>query len=254
MKLSEKEALKKLVSLGLISSDVSGIIQRLARDKPLPIEEAEGPIVHPLILLLDKSGSIEDVKQSLISGQHIFINSVLGAASGTVIYFGQLLFNHEVEYFQDMTPFRDPKDARRAHPKVRFLNETDYTTTGTTALYDSIVRSLAMLAPFQVTAEELGQQVFAHIAIMTDGKDEDGKGGPGSKTTPDALKKVINFVTESGFVYRILMLGLGNFNYREIGRSIGLQDQDIIQVGCEPQAIREGVSLLSSRTAASISH
>ncbi len=86
----------------------------------------------------------------------------------------------------------------------------------------------------------MGQQVMAHIAIITDGKDEH------SKTEAETLKKVINFVLEAGLIHRITLVGLGNYDYRAIGESIGIHN--VIEANAEPTEIRRTMDLISSYT------
>ncbi|GEM_PF-6182751 len=121
MSVSEKQSLDQLVALGVMKPEIAEIIHTLARDKAQEIQPLEGVSVRPLVLLLDRSGSMVPLKTAMIDGQHHLINSLLGASSALNIYFGQILFNHEVQYFQDMTPFRDPSNTRQAHPKIRLL-------------------------------------------------------------------------------------------------------------------------------------
>ncbi len=240
MSVSEKQALDQLVSLGVMKPEIAEIIQTLARDKAQDIQPLEGVSVRPLVLLLDRSGSMVPLKAGMIDGQHHLINSLLGASSALNIYFGQILFNHEVQdpYFQDVTPFRDPSNIRQAHPKVRLLDDQNYVPDGGTALYDTIVHALAMLSPILLGAEELGQQVMAHVAVITDGKDEH------SKTRAETLRNVIEFVLETGIIHRISLVGLGDFDFKAIGKSIGIED--VIEGNADPKEIRKAMDLISS--------
>ncbi len=147
MQISEKQALEALVSLGIMAPDIADIIQTMAQDRAVNMEPPEGVIIRPLLLLLDKSPSMTPLKQAMIDGQRHLINSLLGASSSIDIYFGQILFNHEIEYFQDMAPFRDPSDSRQVHPLAKFLDNDNYILSGGTALYDTIGHALAMLSP-----------------------------------------------------------------------------------------------------------
>lgn len=240
--VSEKEALNQLVSLGLMDQEIAEIIQTLARDKTKDIEPFEGATVRPVVLLLDKSSSMEPLVPAMIEGQHYFLNSLLGAASAIELYLGQILFNHQVdeEYFQDILPFRNSEDDKKINPKIKMLDEENYVPNGGTALYDTIGHSIAMLSPFLFGAEELGQQVLAHIAIITDGKDEH------SKTLPETLKKVIDFVLDTGVIHRMTLVGLGNYDYHSIGKKIGIQ-QVIELESANPKQIRRAVDLISSQ-------
>src|SRR5205809_781000 len=67
---SEKKALDNLVSYGMLRRDIADIIQKVADDKLAPVIEPEGPDCRFLMLLIDKSGSMEDLKKAVIDGQH----------------------------------------------------------------------------------------------------------------------------------------------------------------------------------------
>lgn len=240
MGISEREALDQLVSSGVINREIAEIIQTLARDKAAEVTPAEGANYRALVLLLDKSGSMANLKNAVIEGQHHLINSLLGATTSMMIYFGQILFNHEVEYFQNIGPFRDSSSGNAAHPDTRLLNDSNYKIGGGTALYDTIVHGIAMLSPILLTADEMGQQLLANIAVITDGKDEH------SKTKPSDLKKVIEHVMGAGIIDHVVLYGLGNYDYKTIGKSIGIEE--VIQPGVDPKEIRHMFGMISSMT------
>jgi hypothetical protein len=240
MGISERQALEQLVSSGVINNEIAEIIQTLARDKATDVTPAEGANYRALVLLLDKSGSMVNLKNAVIEGQHYMINSLLGATTSMTIYFGQILFNHEVEYFQNIGPFRDPSVRNAAHPDTRLLDPHNYKISGGTALYDTIVHGIAMLAPILLMADEMGQQLLANIAIITDGKDEH------SKTNPANLKKVVDHVVGMGIIDHIALYGLGSYDYKTIGKSIGIED--VIEPGVDPKEIRSMFGMISSMT------
>ncbi len=240
MSISEKEALDNLVALGVMTVDVVEIIQTLAHDKVRDVEMFEGSLVRPLVFLLDKSGSMAPHKSTMIDGQRHLINSLLGASPANNVYLGQILFNHESDYFQDMAPLHDPSGGHVAHPKIKFLDDGNYITSGGTALYDTIVRAIAMLAPLLVGAEEMGQQAIPHIAVLTDGMDEH------SKTQAETLKKVIDYVMDTGIINRIALFGIGNYDYEAMGKSVGIKD--VHKVDGTEREIRRVMNIISSQT------
>jgi hypothetical protein len=242
MSISEKEALDNLVTLGVMTDNVAEIIQTLAQDRIRDVEQFEGETVRPLIFLLDKSGSMEPHKPAVIDGQHHLINSLLGASPANNVYLGQILFNHEADYFQDMTPLHDPLSKNHvAHANIKFLDESNYIPSGGTALYDTIVRAVSMLAPLLVGAEDLGQQVISHIAIVTDGLDEH------SKTQAGTLKKVIDYVLDTGIINKIVLVGIGDFDYVTVGKSVGIED--VVNINGTEREMRRVMNIISSQAA-----
>lgn len=239
MPISEKDALESLVTLGVMPPDVADIIQTLAHDKVQDVEQFEGSTVRPLIFLLDKSGSMTPYKPAMIDGQHHLINSLLGSSPTNNVYLGQILFNHESDYFQDMTPLHDSTKKNTAHANIKFLDENNYVPSGGTAMYDTIVRAISMLAPLLVGAEELGQQVISHIAIVTDGIDEH------SKTQPATLKKAIDYVMDKGIIEKIVLVGIGNYDYVSVGNSIGIRD--VVNINGTEKDMRRVMNIISSQ-------
>jgi hypothetical protein len=144
---SEKKALDNLVSYGMLRRDIADIIQRIAEDKLAPVIEPEGPDCRLLMLLIDKSGSMKDLKKAVIDGQHHLINSLLGASSTMTVYLGQKLFNNKIEPFQPLLPLRS-KDSKehKAADGIKELDETNYVVGGQTALHDTILSGIATLS------------------------------------------------------------------------------------------------------------
>lgn len=246
--VSEKEALDNLVRHGMLRRDIADIIRKVARDKVAPIADPEGANSRVLALLIDKSGSMAPLKQAVIDGQKHLINSLLGASSTMMIYLGQILFNHKTEHLQPVLPFRS--SGHKATDGTKLLTESNYILGGQTALYDTILTGIAMLSTFLDKAESLGQQPFAHVAVITDGVDyvTERDDGPniGSETRPDSLKQVIDYVLTEGIIHRITFVGIGKYDYGAVARSIGINDA--IQIDADPKKIREIFDMISSQT------
>lgn len=240
--MSEQQAIDRLASLGVINADIANIMKDMASRTPRDVMPPEGSSVRLLVVLLDRSGSMEPLEDAVIENQRHMISALLGASSAMEIYLGQVLFNHEIHPFQDMSPFRDPNDPHKAHPNTKLLDHSTYKAEGGTALYDTILHGISMLMPLLLTAEESGQQVLANLAVMTDA----GKGGEHSKTAPEALKQVIDFVLQKGIIYRITLYGLGGYDYKDIAKRIGIRD--VIEVGADPRSIRRAFDMISSQT------
>jgi hypothetical protein len=240
--ISEKEALDNLVSYGMLTRGIADIIQKVARDKVFPIiESQDSPDCRVLVLLIDKSASMNHARKAVIEMQHHLLNSILYAPSMMMIYLGQVLFNDKTEYFQELLPFRASE--HHAYEGTRWLDDNNYQLGGQTALYDAILSGIAMVSTFLDKAESLGQQPFVHVAVISDGKDhvvEDGQ-DIGSRTRPDSLKKVIDYMLTAGIIHRITFVGIGDRDYRAIGNSIGINN--VIEADVEPRKIRKAFDM-----------
>ncbi len=239
MDISENQVIDELVSRGLIHQDAAEIIQNIVVNKAIALDPLDGATIRAVVMLIDKSGSMEPLANAVIDGQNRFINAILGANSATPMYLGQILFNHEVEFFQNIAPFRDPVNVHKTHSDIRLLDENTYIAEGGTSLYDTIIHGFSMLAPVLLMAEETGQQVLADLVVITDGKDEH------SKTSQIELKKVLDFVLDNGIINNITLAGIGNYDYKTVGRSIGLED--VIESNATESDIREIFGILSDK-------
>jgi len=242
MDISELDALTSLVEARVLNESVASVLREFASRSPRETPTLEGTTLRPLVLLLDKSGSMKDLVDAMIAGQKHLINALMGSSKSLEVHLGQILFDDTINYFQQICPLRDPLRREVTNSGLRFLDQSTYKPGGTTALYDSIVRAVNLLAPVLLTAEACGQQVLAHIAILTDGKDVS------SQTTPANLKRVIEFLLESGAIHRFTLCGLGDDNFIEIGRSIGIPYVTNGEAGAKE--IRAAMDLISSRTVA----
>ena len=129
-------------------------------------QEAVDPV--SIILALDSSGSMKPSAEAVMEAARTFVNSIREEDSLAVLTFADTpVFAH------DLTTTREWS-----------LDAIDgYTPTGGTALYDSVVDSLARFRRVE------GRKV---LILLTDGRDEDNPGtGPGSlHTFSEALDKL----------------------------------------------------------------
>ena len=129
-------------------------------------QEAVDPV--SIVLALDSSGSIKKSAEAVMAAARSFVHSIRMEDSLAVLTFADRpVFAH------DLTTIRDWS-----------LDAIDgYTPIGGTALYDTVVSSLARLRRVE------GRRV---LVLLTDGRDEDNPGtGPGSLNTfEEALARV----------------------------------------------------------------
>jgi hypothetical protein len=98
-----------------------------------------------IVLVVDKSGSMQKWQSDIIDGHKLMIQGLLGAHPKFDLRFGQILFNHKVEYCQPICEFRDQSDPKRASSHVKLLDTQNYKPNGFTALYDAILKGIAIM-------------------------------------------------------------------------------------------------------------
>ena len=162
------------------------------------------------------------------------------------IAMGQLLFNNKIDYFQNISQLRDPGNPHRAHPSTRFLDETTYVPSGSTALYETILTSVTMMLPTLAAAWEMGRQVVANVAVVTDGVDEHSR----LTDKPHLVKKVLDYVLDKGLIDKITLVGIGSHDFRAVASCIGVRD--VIQADADPKDIRRAFAMISSQVIGSV--
>jgi hypothetical protein len=237
--ISEKAAIGQLVADGLLTADIAAILEPFAREANALIYDPASARSRILVVAIDKSSSIEirGLTHAMIDAQHHLINSLLGATSALKIAMGQLLFNDVIEYFQNISQFRDPANPHRAHSSTRFLDETTYVPSGGTALYDALLTSVTMMLPTLAAAWEMGREVVASVAAVSDGVDEHSR----LKDKPELVKKVLDYVLDQALIDKITLVGVGSCDYRAVAKCIGVRD--VVQVGGDLRNLRRAFAM-----------
>lgn len=241
---SGSDVIQELLDSETITEEVAEVLRFGIEEKPTQILTDHTEMVA-LVIVMDKSGSMSEWKQAVIDGQRHMLNALLGASvSAYDIRLAQILFNHEVDYFQRFSKFRDDMNPRKTHPDVKVLDDRNYRPSGFTALYDAILQGICALTPLILSATEEGISLETRVGILTDGMDE-GEIGPGSKIPPEALRKAIDFMVSEGLLNKITMVGIGDFDYARVGREIGIDN--VISFSADPKNIRRAFELFSSQ-------
>lgn len=220
MSAQGNDIINQLVEGGFLTPDIAQILQHGINDQVTVVKTRKNELVA-VILVIDKSGSMQKWQDAVIEGQKIMIQGLLGASPRFDIRFGQILFNDEVEYFQEISEFRDEKDSKKTHPSVKILDTNNYRPGGFTALYDAILKGVCSLTPIIYAMQEQGVALETRVCILTDGMDE-GAYGSGSKIPPEQLGKAIKYMLEENLINEISLAGIGSFDYRQVGREIGI--------------------------------
>lgn len=189
-------AIDELVEKGIVSLDDRGKNLEDPRFGGMRIEDkpkGRGGLCSFSYCLIDKSGSMGSLTEEVINGQHLMIEAFRKSekCQRNLLYFGQALFNEELEYLNAvLSPLKpDGKD------KIVALSKDNYKPSGCTALHDAIFNTLKSLHIESVSYKsEHSSKPKIHIGVITDGFDYGPRGyNTGSKeaTAEDVRKLVI---------------------------------------------------------------
>ncbi|MGZ5436982.1 MAG: vWA domain-containing protein [Pyrinomonadaceae bacterium] len=218
------EIVDQLLSRGFITPDIAQILKRATDEQVTVVQSTKNEMVA-VVLVIDRSGSMSTWHDAVIEGQKILIQGLLGASSFYDIRFAQILFNDRVEYFQEFCEFRDRKNSRKTSPDVKFLDHQTYVPGGLTALYDAILKGVCSLTPLIYAANEQGLALETRVCILTDGIDEGALGpGTGSKIPPPDLARAVNYMLGENLINEIILAGIGNYDFKQVGNSVGIQN------------------------------
>ena len=86
-------------------------------------------------------------------------------------------------------------------------------------------------------AGEMGRQVVASVVAVSDGVDEHSR----LKDKPGLVKKVLDYVLDEGLIDKIILVGVGSCDYREVAECIGVRD--VVQVDGDLRNIRRAFAV-----------
>lgn len=163
-----------------------------------------------LICIIDRSGSMEHVKQEAIAGINTFLEdqkAVPGDATLTLVR-----FDTEYEIIHNATPIA----------QVPPLDETTYQPRGMTALYDAIGRTIDDVGRRLSKTPEADRPAHVIVAILTDGLEN-----ASSDYTSDRVRQMIEH-QQSVYGWDVIYLGANQDAFAE-SRKIGIVAQNTRQ-------------------------
>jgi uncharacterized protein with von Willebrand factor type A (vWA) domain len=143
-----------------------------------------------IILIIDKSGSMQGFENDTIGGYNAFIEEqqkLPGRANLTTV-----LFDTEITSFEERTNLQDAKK----------LERKDYFPMGSTALIDAIIKTVKQLEQ-RFEAQPLTKTDKVIIGVITDGQENASR-----EFTKADLRKLIETKTEAGWSFRFLSADL----------------------------------------------
>lgn len=240
IRISEQEALTQLLELKLLSEETYRILSTTASSAPLTMD-LDANRYGACVLLIDKSLSIElrGLTQAIISGQNDLITALGGVDSSLKILLAQLLFDNEIHVFQPVVPLRE-RDTKKLSVDVKRLTTGNYKPGGGTAMRDSILKALTTLAPTWARSAVTGAQVESRIIVITDGMDEH------SILTKKQLSDALEVMRAKGLVNDVVMLGIGNFDFKREAVDCGIRPDSVLTSTAEAKEVRRIIGWLSN--------
>jgi uncharacterized protein YegL len=168
--------------------------------------------------VLDKSGSMEAIREATISGFNEFKNDQ--ASEDGEAFFTLTLFDTEFSTVCQAVPMREVAD----------LDHRTYAPSGMTALYDAIGHTMRITDDF-VAANRPDQVLFV---IMTDGEENSSR-----EFSRDRIFQMIQDRQKLA-QYEFIYLGANQDSYMA-GRGMGLRDGRMLDYAATPEGSRDAM-------------
>lgn len=156
-----------------------------------------------IIVILDRSGSMQSVRQDAVGGFNSFIQKQRkqpGEAKVTIA-----LFDNEYEVIQDGVDLKD----------VKLLDDTNYVPRGSTALYDAVGRTFNVVGARLASLSEDERPGKVIAVVITDGAENASREFNGHK-----VKEMIA-EQRNKYAWEVLFIGADESSMRGAG-SIGI--------------------------------
>lgn len=177
-----------------------------------------------IIFILDKSGSMDAVKQATISGFNEYVDSL--RKDKNVSYTMSLtLFDTEKEHRYKNTPLAE----------VSALTEKSYRPDGNTALYDAAVSTI------DYAHKNMDKKTKTLCVIMTDGEENSSR-----EYDDKDLKRKIKELEETGY-WTFVFLGANQDSYL-VGQKFGLSKGNIANFNATSRGTGAAFAMMASNT------
>jgi uncharacterized protein YegL len=160
-----------------------------------------------IVVILDKSGSMDSVRDSTISNFNEFIQSQKnqpGEANFTLVLFSSNALQETVMHSVPIT-------------RARRLNRTTYRPDGMTALFDAVVSTIKMVSERIEALPEDDKPSKVIVCVITDGQENDSR-TYGRKDVSDWTTKM---ATENS--WQFMYIGANQDSFQE-ARSLGIRN------------------------------
>ncbi len=179
-----------------------------------------------LMMIIDKSGSMDHLKEDVIGGFNSLIESQKQEEGETLVT--TLLFNHEVSFIHQEEDIS----------KIKPINKRTYSPNGCTAMLDAIGDGIAFLKSkySKLKQEELPENTIVYI--MTDGYENSSK-----EYSYSQINKMIKMQKKCG--WKFIFAG-ANIDVEVVSDSIGVDKDDAYCFKSTPEGIIENLKCASA--------
>ncbi len=174
-------------------------------------------------MVLDKSGSMGDMKRSVVTGYNEFLDT-LGKEPAEVRVM-RTMFSDDVTVEHEPVPI----------VAVERLTPQNYRTDGSTALYDGIGISIERLERVLRPGDK------AVVVIMTDGDENFSQ-----RWTREPLKQRIAEKQRAGWTF--IFLGANTIDARAAGDALGIEAGNVLSFEATAAGIEKVFEIIAERT------
>lgn len=167
-----------------------------------------------LVFILDKSGSMEGLEKDTIGGFNSFIDKQKTEEGQCFV--STVLFNHDREVLHDRLDIN----------RIEKLTQSQYITSGTTALYDAIGCAIHHIANIHKYARKEDIPTKTIFIITTDGEENASQ----KYTSKKILSMVNNEIKEYGWEF--LFLG-ANLDAIAAASELGIDQKHAVRYVCD---------------------
>lgn len=230
LKNAQKEGDLSMASMQVLTQNVD-IGAQIQAGLGVMAEDVQASEVVLVTMQPDDSSSIRfaNNSQAMRDGHNIVLAALQGSKQKEGILCHTRYLNGEVLY-----PYVKVENAKK-------MDGHNYNPSGGTPLYDQAVVLLGTVLAKTKEFEDAGIPVRTITLLMTDGQDEGSRGGPDQvkKLVSDMLGKEKHIVAAMGFD------GGGSIDFREIFKSMGIQDAWILTPKDDEKEIRKAFQMFS---------
>ena len=186
--------------------------------------------------VLDRSGSMQRIKNSTITGVNEYINTSKADAKKSKItsYFSMITFDHEFDTIYDYMNINDVKE----------LTDEDFIPRGGTALNDATGMAIASLRE-KLNGKESDKNVDVTITIFTDGQENSSKEYT-HKTIADLIKQV-----QDEYKWTVTFIGAGDIDaVQQFAQTLNINCTNIANYTANPSDTLYMMSKMSSSRSA----
>jgi len=195
--------------------------------------------VMPIILnlIVDSTGSLSGFEAVIIKAINNTVNDFkkMRIKTGQEMYLSIKEFSHRgtgqfMRTIQDFIHVQDYVE----------LTVNDYTTDGQTPLFDAAYDGITQTMAFGASTFAYGATGVQEITIII----SDGDNNASNRTAHDVSAFLVELNTKPNFV--AAFIGVGNFPYMAVAKSMGILDGNIIAVDKTDTGITKALNLVSS--------